>query len=146
MACSSNAPSSTPPALTAALSWCKGTTSRSGMPHTSRCNVSTAWNPPASVIDRTVIAAIVIHSTTTPRDVARKILRRAAGKSRTGVAWFLSNERGELSGKEEEGQEEEVAPTEQMLERGDGSQSRRRVFFFACSRVPAPCPALVRYI
>src|SRR3989441_7134170 len=145
------------------------------MPHTSRCSVSTAWNPLASVIGRTVIAAIATHSTTTPRDVARKILRRPAGKSRIGVACFVSNEAiasgckrcmrvhqraelhlgarsrarqrkgGELSG-EEEGQEKEVAPTEQMLERGDGDQSRRRVFFFARPGFSASCPAVVRYI
>src|SRR2546422_5136461 len=62
------------------------------MPHTSRCNVSTAWNPLASVIGRTVIAVIATHSTTTPRDVARKILRRPAGKSRIGVACFVLSE------------------------------------------------------
>src|SRR5207245_11424704 len=116
----SNAPKRTPPPLTAALTCATGTTSRSGMLHTARCNSSTAWNPPASVIDRTV-TAIATHSPTTQSGAARKILSHEAGKTRISVACFLLNERGELN-EEEEGQKEEVAHTEHKLER-DGSKA-----------------------
>src|SRR5438552_6324559 len=102
------------------------------MLHTARCNSSTAWNPPASVIDRTV-TAIATHSMTTQSGAARKILSHEAGKTRISVACFLLNERGELN-EEEEGQKEEVAPTEHMLERGGSHDDCRRVFFFARPR------------
>src|SRR5438445_13162165 len=62
------------------------------MRHTALCNVFMACNLLALVIGLTVIAVNATHSTTTPRDVARKILRRPAGKSRICVAYFVSNE------------------------------------------------------